>query len=57
MPGYTDFGDILARLGKHSMGKSCLYLNKLNDVDEGVLSELIRAGLADLNETWPVRAV
>ncbi|MEZ5912945.1 MAG: DUF1801 domain-containing protein [Paracoccaceae bacterium] len=24
MPGYADFGDILAGLGKHRMGKSCL---------------------------------
>ena len=55
MPGYTDFGDILARLGKHKMGKSCLYVNKLADIDLDVLAELIRAGLADLNEKWPVQ--
>lgn len=54
MPGYTDFGDILARLGKHKMGKSCLYVTKLADVDLDVLAELIRAGLADLNQKWPV---
>ncbi|MEL7097258.1 MAG: DUF1801 domain-containing protein [Pseudomonadota bacterium] len=57
MPGYTDFGDILGRLGKHSKGKSCLYLNKLEDVDSSVLAELVRAGLEDLNGIWPVRAV
>ncbi|MCK0169502.1 DUF1801 domain-containing protein [Aliiroseovarius sp. S1123] len=55
MPGYTDFGDILARLGKHKMGKSCLYVNKLADIDLDVLAELIRAGLADLNQKWPVQ--
>ena len=33
MPGYADFGDILGRLGKHKMGKACLYINKLADVD------------------------
>jgi hypothetical protein len=55
MPGYADFGDILARLGKHKMGKSCLYVNKLADIDLDVLAELIRAGLADLNEKWPVQ--
>ncbi|CUK01461.1 hypothetical protein RUE5091_02254 [Ruegeria denitrificans] len=55
MPGYADFGDILSRLGKHKLGKSCLYLNKLADIDLDVLAELIRAGLADLDQHWPVQ--
>ncbi len=54
MPGYADFGDILSRLGKHKLGKSCLYVNKLADVDLDVLSELIHAGLEGLNRYWPV---
>ena len=56
MPGYADFADIMARLGKHKTGRSCLYINKLADVDEVVLRELIRAGLRDLNTHWPVHA-
>lgn len=56
MPGYADFGDILARLGKHKIGKSCLYINKLADIDMTVLGELIRAGLDDLNQKYPVQA-
>lgn len=56
MPGYADFTEILARLGKHKIGKSCLYVNKLADIDLEVLAELIRAGLADLNRKWPVQA-
>ncbi len=55
LPGYADFGPILNRLGKHRMGKSCLYLNALQDADPDVLTELIRAGLADLSRRWPVR--
>ena len=54
MPGYTDFGDILARIGKHKTGKSCLYVNKLADIDLEVLTELITAGLEDLGRRWPV---
>jgi hypothetical protein len=54
LPGYTDFGDILARLGKHRIGKACLYVKRLSDVDLAVLEELIRAGLADLGTRWPV---
>lgn len=54
MPGYADFSAILARLGKHKLGKSCLYVNKLADINTGVLGELIRAGLTDLETRWPV---
>lgn len=54
MPGYADFSGILARLGKHKLGKSCLYVNTLADIDMQVLSELIRAGLDDLGRIWPV---
>ena len=55
MPGYADFSAILSRLGKHKIGKSCLYINKLADIDEDVLTELIQAGLKDLNNRWPVQ--
>ncbi|TMV10145.1 DUF1801 domain-containing protein [Ruegeria sediminis] len=55
MPGYADFEDILARLGKHKLGKSCLYVNKLADIDLDVLAELIVAGLKDLERHWPVQ--
>lgn len=54
MPGYRDYGELLGRLGKHRLGKSCLYLNKLADVDEAVLRGIIRAGLDDLAKTYPV---
>ena len=54
MPGYADFGEILARLGKHKIGKSCLYVNKLADINLSVLEELIRAGLKDLATHWPI---
>ena len=56
MPGYADFSDILGRLGKHKLGKSCLYINKLADVDIEVLRELVSAGLDDLSSRWPVTA-
>ena len=35
---------LLARLGKHKTGAGCVYVNKLDDVDEAVLTELIRNG-------------
>lgn len=55
MPGYADYADILGDLGKHRLGRSCLYINKLSDVDSDVLERLIVTGLKDLNAIWPVQ--
>lgn len=55
LPGYEDYTEILSRLGKHATGKSCLYVNKLHDIDLDVLAELIDTGLKDLAKRWPVR--
>ena len=54
MPGYADFGDIMDRLGKHKTGAACVYINKLADVDEAVVAELIAAGLKNLKSIYPV---
>ncbi|NNE79786.1 MAG: DUF1801 domain-containing protein [Silicimonas sp.] len=57
MPGYANFSDLLTRLGKHRIGKSCLYVKRLSDIDEAVLGELISAGLRDLAGHWDVHPV
>lgn len=36
--------ELLRSLGKHRPGAGCLYVNKLDDVDEAALAELIRLG-------------
>lgn len=54
MPGYR-FGEMqekLSRLGKHKLGKSCLYINKLADVDIDVLEEIVTEGVAYMRETY-----
>ena len=38
----------LAKLGKHKMGKSCLYFRRLADIDTKVLEELVTESLAQL---------
>ena len=56
MPGYEDLADQLGRLGKHRIGKSCLYINKLADVDLSVLEEMVTLSVAHMEanyETWP----
>jgi hypothetical protein len=41
MDGFEERHDLLARLGPHSTGRSCLYLKRLSDVDLDVLRELV----------------
>jgi Domain of unknown function (DU1801) len=40
--GFGEYEALLERLGKHSTGKSCLYVKRLSDVDEDVLREMVR---------------
>lgn len=44
---------LLARLGKHSRGKACLYVNKLADIDLAVLEEMIALGWKRSFDRWP----
>lgn len=53
MPGYTDHSAILDRIGKYKIGKSCLYINKLADIELDVLRELIIAGFEDMKSRYP----
>jgi hypothetical protein len=42
MPGFAAYEELLEQLGKHKTGKSCLYINKLADVDVKALTKLVR---------------
>lgn len=39
--GFSDYSELLGKLGKHKTSVSCLYINKLADVDMAVLKQLI----------------
>ncbi len=41
MPGFEHYDALLAKLGKHKTGKSCLYIKRLADVDRAVLRAII----------------
>lgn len=48
--GLTFYGsneDLLGRLGKHTIGKGCVYVKRLADIDENVLRELIERSWAE----------
>lgn len=45
--------ELLARLGRHRMGKACLYFKRLADLDVGVLEALIARSVAELRRRYP----
>jgi Domain of unknown function (DU1801) len=53
LDGYAGREEQLARLGKHKIGKSCLYITKLADVDQGVLREMIVSSWAEMAKSYP----
>lgn len=53
MAGFSDYEGLLARLGKFSTGKSCLYIKRLADVDETVLRELVERSVAYIRDKYP----
>lgn len=51
MSGFDEYETLLADLGKHKTGKSCLYVNKLVDVDLEILRELVELSVAQDRES------
>ena len=51
-PGDTEREALLQKLGKHTAGKGCVYVNKLEDIDTDVLKELIQQSVKLLKERY-----
>lgn len=43
---------LLAKLGKHSMGKSCLYFRQLVDLDKSVLKQIVAGSIAEFRQRY-----
>ena len=52
MAGNHHFEDELKNLGKHKLGKSCLYIKKLNDIDESLLRKMIAKSIKLLQKHY-----
>lgn len=50
MAGFASFPALMAKLGRHRTGKSCLYVRRLADVDLEVLEELVRRSVKETRE-------
>jgi len=48
MPGFSNYGDLLAKLGKHKTSVSCIYFTKLENIDVKILKQIIRKSVADM---------
>lgn len=53
MMGFSRFEELLGKLGKHKTGKSCLYIQKLSDINQDVLREMITLSSAELDSPVP----
>jgi hypothetical protein len=52
MPGFGKYDRLMDKLGKHKTGKSCLYINRLSDIDIEVLNQLIRESLKYMKQKY-----
>jgi hypothetical protein len=51
MSGFREYGTLMKKLGKHTTGKSCLYIKRLDDVDLTVLEELVERSVRHVERT------
>ena len=55
MPGFSQYDDLMTKLGKYKTGRSCLYINKLEDIDLKVLETLIKKSAAYMKKKYGVK--
>jgi len=55
MPGFTKYAPLLKKLGKHTTSKSCLYINKLSDIDMPTLRTIIKETWSEMNRRYPAK--
>ncbi|MDQ0483669.1 DUF1801 domain-containing protein [Guptibacillus hwajinpoensis] len=51
--GDSERSQLLEKFGKHKAGKACVYINKVADIDEEVLKQLIDESVVFLKKTYP----
>lgn len=55
MPGFDPFSTLMKKLGKYKTGKTCLYIKKLDDVNEDVLQQLIERSVKVMRKRYDVK--
>ena len=52
MGGFEDYYALLGKLGKHTLGKGCLYIKKLGDVDTKVLTKIVTNSVRQMKQSY-----
>ena len=52
MNGFSDYGPQLERLGNHKLGKSCLYVRRLTDIDMDVLVDVVKDSVSQMRTKY-----
>lgn len=50
MPGFSNYRDLMNRLGKHKSSVSCIYFSKLADIDVAVLKQIVRKSVSGMKK-------
>lgn len=53
MPGFEPYEDDLSKLGKHKLGRACLYVKRLSDIDEKVLERMVKDSIKRMRKMYP----
>jgi hypothetical protein len=53
MPGFNEYTPLLEKLGKHSTGRSCLYVKRLSDIHMPALRTLVAHSVRAIKKTHP----
>lgn len=53
MSGFSDYKNLLSKIGKHKHSVSCLYVKKLADIDLEILKEMIIDSVKVMKERYP----
>lgn len=52
MPGFSAYETLMEKLGKHKTGKSCLYINQLDDIHLPTLRKLVRESVKAMKKKY-----
>jgi hypothetical protein len=54
--GYDNFRPELEKLGKHKIGKACLYIKRLSDIDMEILTDIVKRSLAYMRKKYTINS-
>lgn len=53
LSGFDEFFELMGHLGKYKTSKSCLYIQRLEDIDQKILKQLVKKSVAAMKEMYP----